>query len=106
MQAIVALCTGAYRLSKRTTQAVIEDLFGLPMSLGTMTNLEHATTQALAAPVAEAQTYVQTQPVAHLDETGWREGGTRASSNRFTSVGGSTQIAVSRLTRSAARARL
>jgi len=106
VQAIVALCTGAYRLSKRTTQAVIEDLFGLPMSLGTMTNLEHATTQALAAPVAEAQTYVRTQPVAHLDETGWREGGTRASSNRFTSVGGSTQIAVSRLTRSAARARL
>ena len=70
MQAIVALCTGAYRLSKRTTQAVIEDLFGLPMSLGTMTNLEHATTQALAAPVAEAQIYVRTQPVAHLDETG------------------------------------
>ena len=34
--------------------------------------------QAVAAPVAEAQTYVRTQPVAHLDETGWREGRTRA----------------------------
>jgi transposase len=78
VQAIVALCTGAYHLSKRTTQAVMEDLCGLPMSLGTMTNLEHATTQALAAPGAEAQTYVRTQPVAHLDETGWREGRTRA----------------------------
>ena len=32
------------------------DLFGLPMSLGTIANLEHATVQALAAPVAEAQT--------------------------------------------------
>ena len=78
VQAIVALCTGAYHLSKRTTQTVMEDLFGLPLSLGTMTNLEHATAQALAAPVAEAQAYVQTQPVAHLDETGWREGRTRA----------------------------
>jgi transposase len=78
VQAIVALCTGAYHLSKRTTQAVMEDLCGLPMSLGTIANLEHATTQALAAPVAEAQTYVRTQPVAHLDETGWREGRTRA----------------------------
>jgi transposase len=78
VQAIVALCTGAYHLSKRTTQTVMEDLFGLSMSLGTMTNLEQATAQALAAPVAEAQTYVQRQPVAHLDETGWREGHTRA----------------------------
>ena len=48
------------------------------MSFGTMTNLEQATAQALAAPVAEAQTSVQTQRVAHLDETGWREGHTRA----------------------------
>src|SRR5262252_8149358 len=78
VQAIVALCTGAYHLSKRTTQTVMEDLFGLPLSLGTMTNLEHATAQALAAPVAEAQAYVRTQSVAHLDETGWREGHTRA----------------------------
>jgi len=78
VQAIVALCTGAYHLSKRTTQTVMEDLVGLSMSLGTMPNLEQATAQALAAPVAEAQTYVQTQPVAHVDETGWREGHTRA----------------------------
>ena len=78
VQAIVALCTGAYHLSKRTTQMVMEDLFGLPLSLGTMTNLEHATAQALAVPVAEAQTYVQTQPIAHLDETGWREERPRA----------------------------
>src|SRR5215831_6215158 len=78
VQAIVALCTGASHLSKRTTQTVLEDLFGLPLSLGTMTNLEHATAQALAAPVAAAQAYVQTQPIAHMDETGWREERTRA----------------------------
>ena len=77
VQATVALCTGAYHLSKRTTQQVMEDLFGLSIGLGTITHLEHATTQALAAPVAEAQGYVQAQPVAHLDETGWREGRAR-----------------------------
>ena len=32
---------------------------------------------AVAAPVAAAQTYVRTQSIAHLDETGWREGRTR-----------------------------
>jgi transposase len=74
----VALCTGAYRLSKRTTQEVMADLFGLPMSLGTIPQLEQATAHAVADPVAEARTYVRTQPSAHLDETGWREGHTRA----------------------------
>jgi transposase len=78
VQAIVALCTGAYRLSKRTTQDVLADLFGLPMSLGTIPHLEQATVQAVATPVAEARTFVQAQPSAHLDETGWREGRTRA----------------------------
>jgi transposase len=78
VQAVVALCTGAYRLSKRTTQEVMADLFGLPMSLGTIPHLEHATVQALATPMTEAQAYVRAQPSAHLDETGWREGRTRA----------------------------
>ena len=48
------------------------------MSLGTIANLEHATVQALAGPVAEAQTYIRAQSMAHLDETGWREGRARA----------------------------
>jgi transposase len=78
VQAVTTLCTGAYHLSKRTTQGVMEDLFGLPMSLGTITNLEQATVQALATPVTAAQAYVQAQPVAPLDETGWHEGTTRA----------------------------
>ena len=74
----MALGTGAYRLSKRTTQEVMADLFGLPMSLGTIPHLEQATVAAVAAPVADAQAYVRAQPVSHLDETGWREGRARA----------------------------
>jgi transposase len=78
VQAITALCTGAYHLSKRTTQDLMQDLFGVSMGLGTVANLEHATVQAVAEPVAKARAYVQTQPAAHLDETGWREGPQRA----------------------------
>lgn len=78
VQGTVALCTGAYCLSKRTTREVMEDLFGLSMSLGTIPHLEQATVQAVAPPVAEAHAYVRPQPWAHLDETGWREGRTRA----------------------------
>jgi transposase len=54
------------------------DLFGLPMSLGTITNLEQATVQAVAEAVAEARADGQQQPVADMDETGWREGAPRA----------------------------
>jgi transposase len=78
VQAITALCTGAYHLSKRTTQTMLADLFGVSIGLGTVANLEQATVQALAEPVAEARAFVQAQPAAYLDETGWREGRQRA----------------------------
>jgi transposase len=48
------------------------------MSLGALVNLEQATVQALAEPMAEARAYVQEQQAAYLDETGWREGRQRA----------------------------
>jgi transposase len=78
VQATVALCTGAYRLSKRMTQQMMEDVFGVPMSVGTISLLEQATTAAVAAPVEEARTYVHAQEVAHLDETRWRQGDKQA----------------------------
>ena len=78
VQAIAARCTGAYHLSKRTTQRVLDDLFGVSICGGTLANLEQTTVAALAQPVAEARASVQAQPVADLDETGWREGRARA----------------------------
>lgn len=98
VQAIAALCTGAYHLSKRATQSVLEDLFGVSMSLGTLANLEQATAQAVAAPVAEARSYVHQQPVAYLDETGWREGPHRAW--LWTAVTAGVTVFVVRLSRS------
>jgi transposase len=78
VQAITALCTGAYRLSKRTTQQLLEDLFGVTMSLGTISTLEAATVDAVAAPVEEARAYVRQQASVAVDETGWRQGDQRA----------------------------
>ena len=78
VHATVALCTGSYRLSKRTTQQVLDELFGVPMSVGTISQSEKTTTAVIAEPVKEARGYVEAQSVAHLDETSWREGGKRA----------------------------
>jgi len=78
VHATVALCTGSYRLSKRTTGQVLDNLFGVPMSVGTISQSEKATTEVVAEPVEEARTYVHAQRVAHLDETSGRQGDQRA----------------------------
>jgi transposase len=78
VHATVALCTGSYRLSKRTTQQVMADLFGVPMSVGTISQSEQATTAVVAEPVESARAAVHEQAVAHVDETSWRQGRKRA----------------------------
>jgi transposase len=52
VQAITALCTGAYHLSNRTTQAVMADLFGVVMGLGRVAHLELGMVQVVVNPVA------------------------------------------------------
>ena len=103
VQATVALCTGAYRLSKRTTQQVMDEVFGVPLSVGTVSQLEQATTAAVATPVEQARTYVHEQAVAHLDETGWRQGAKRAW--LWVAVTSWVTVFVVRLSRSAQVAR-
>ena len=44
VQATVARCPGAYRLSKRTTQQALEEIFGVLMSVATVNQWEQATT--------------------------------------------------------------
>jgi len=78
LQALAAVCTGVYRLSRRTTVGLFADCFGVDLALGSVTACEQAASRALAASVAAAHACVQQQPVAHVDETGWREGRRRA----------------------------
>jgi transposase len=78
LQALVAVCTGLYRLSRRTTMGLLADCFGVELALGSVTACEQATSQALAGPVAAARAHVVAQPVAYVDETGWREARRRA----------------------------
>jgi len=78
LQALAAVCTGVYHLSRRTTAGLLADCFGVELALGSVTACEAAAAHAVAAPVAAAHVFVQQQPVAHVDETGWREGRRRA----------------------------
>lgn len=78
LEATVAVCTGVYHLSRRTTVGLMADLFGVGLSLGTVSACEQAVSEAVAEPVADAHAYVQRQDVVHADETGWRQGRQRA----------------------------
>ena len=78
LRALIALCAGRYRLSKRLTQELLSDVLGVELSLGSVSNVEKQVSQALSAPVEEARDFVRRQLVVHADETGWREAKGRA----------------------------
>jgi transposase len=77
LQATIAVLTGRYRLSRREVVGVCTDVLGAPLAVGSVDRLCQATAAALAAPVAELAQAVRQAPVAHADETGWREAGQR-----------------------------
>ncbi len=75
--ALVALLHGRYRLSDREIATLLHDVFGLPISLGSVPALCETVSTALAAVYSEVQANVQAQPRANVDETGWKEAGKR-----------------------------
>ncbi len=77
VDATVAVLSGVYRLSKRMVVAVMADLFGLQMCVGSVVACERAVSEALAAPVQEAKEFVKEQALKHADETSWREEGAK-----------------------------
>jgi transposase len=78
LTALVALLSGQYRLSKRMVQDLLSSVLGVELSLGSVSKLESNVSAALEAPVEQARQHVQQAHVAHLDETGWREGRRKA----------------------------
>ncbi len=76
-QATVAYLTGRQGISQRDAQELLGALFHLDLSLGSIAALERQVSAAVAEPVVRAHHFVQAQPVANVDETGWTEGGAR-----------------------------
>lgn len=71
---LIGILTGSLNTSKRKALALINELFGIPMSLGGLSACEEQIAQVLAAPHKELLDHMQQQPVAHADETGWPRG--------------------------------
>jgi transposase len=73
--AVIGAMTGVYHLSKRQTQGVLADLFGIDLSVGAISQGEAEIGDALAGITAAAHAHVQTAAVVHADETGHKECG-------------------------------
>ena len=75
LAAVMAYLSGARHDSKRGVDEVVETVFGVPLSLGTVTAVEQEVSAALAPAHAEAVAAVRQAPAKNVDETGWKEAG-------------------------------
>ncbi|WP_373546631.1 IS66 family transposase [Chamaesiphon sp.] len=79
--AYVGLFSSQYRQSYRQIQKIMEAVFGIEMSLGTINNLRTEVSelggspaqQAVSGAVTDAQGYIQQQPIVGVDETGFKQ---------------------------------
>jgi transposase len=83
--AVVVLLTGAYHLSRWQTARLLRELFGIAISVGSISNLERRASTALAAPAEEAYREVEAAAVKHADATTWLLAGTTLSLWTFAS---------------------
>jgi transposase len=72
LASLVALCSGAYRMSKRMVTTFCSDVLGVPLAVGEVCPVAEGVTAALEPPVQEARADVRTQHV-NGDETTWHE---------------------------------
>lgn len=77
LTATLAYLSGALHLSKRNIEEFAETVLGVPLALGTISNLEQEMSAALAAAHIEAQEAVQEAAAKNVDETGWKRAGSR-----------------------------
>lgn len=77
LTATVAYLSGVGRLSKRTIRTLLDDLCGLPVSLGAVSQLEGAVSRALAPIHTAAHEHAKGLD-ANVDETGWKQGKSKA----------------------------
>ena len=71
ISAVVTYLTGKANLSRRNAREAASEVFGVEMSLGTVSNMEGRLTKALSAPYQQARGWVAESPRVHLDETTW-----------------------------------
>ena len=75
LQALVVTLVVAYRVSRREAARLLSEAFGVTISTGSISNIEHRMSSALEASFEEALTALRSSGLAHIDETPWKKRG-------------------------------
>jgi transposase len=75
LAATLSYLTGRHHLSQRGLEELVEDVFEVPLSLGTVGHLAQQMSAALAPAHAEALQKVRAAAVKNVDETSWKLAG-------------------------------
>ena len=71
LSSTVSALTGNFQLSRRQVVIVLDEVFGISMSLGSVSNIEERMSKALAVASDEAMQSAESAAVKHVDETSW-----------------------------------
>jgi transposase len=77
LAAVLSYLGGCQHVSQRGLEDVVEGVFGIPISVGTVDALQGPMAQALEAPHQEIARQVRQAPAKNVDETGWKQAGKR-----------------------------
>jgi hypothetical protein len=75
LTALVAYWTVVCRLPRRLVEAMLADVLGIEISLGTTQKAWEEVSQAVEQPVVQLQEQLPREAVLNVDETGWRTNG-------------------------------
>ena len=71
LSSVISSLTGKHHQSRREVVMMLDEVFGIHVSLGSVSNIEGRMSQALEEPSSEAMQSVESAKVKHVDETSW-----------------------------------
>ena len=77
LAALIAYLTVVCRLPRRVVEALLAQVLGIEISLGSTQKCWEEASQAVAAPCQELERQLKNEPVLNADETGWRTNGAK-----------------------------
>lgn len=75
LTALIAYLTVVCRMPRRVVEALLGQVLGIEISLGSTQKCWEEASEAVAAPCQEAEQNLKQEPVLNIDETGWRTNG-------------------------------
>src|SRR5215208_5569428 len=100
LAAVLGYLQGSHHVSHRGLEEIAEVIFGVPLSLGSVTALQEQLGDALAPAHQEIANEVRPAPVKNVDEKGWKQAGKKRW--LWTAVTGTAALFVIHLKRGAA----